>query len=58
MRWLYSLDLGNGLDCIGIGSVYQCDTLTVGYTSSVNVVVFITQKETALDLELLVPVIA
>ena len=28
MRWLYDLDLGNGLDDIGIGSVYQCDTLT------------------------------
>ena len=28
MRWLYNLDLGNSLDGIGIGSVYQCDTLT------------------------------
>ena len=29
MRWLYDLDLGNGLDDIGIGSVYQHDTLTM-----------------------------
>ena len=28
MRWLYDLDLGDGLDDIGIDSVYQCDTLT------------------------------
>ena len=28
MRWLYSFDLVNDLDDIGIGSVYQCDTLT------------------------------
>ena len=34
MRWLYSLDLGNGLDDIGIGSVYQRDTLTQVYEVS------------------------
>ena len=28
MRWLYGLDPGNALDDIGIGSVYQRDTLT------------------------------
>ena len=28
MRWLYGLDLGNSLDNIGIGSVYQRDILT------------------------------
>ena len=28
MRWLYDLDLGNGLGGIGIGSVYQRDTMT------------------------------
>ena len=29
MRWTYGLDLGNGLDDIGIGSVYQHDILTM-----------------------------
>ena len=29
MRWFYGLDLGNGLNDIGIGSVYQHDTLTI-----------------------------
>ena len=29
MRWLYGFDLVNGLDDIGIGSVYQHDTLTM-----------------------------
>ena len=29
MRWLYGLDLGNGLDDIGICSVYQRDTLAI-----------------------------
>ena len=29
MRWLYGFDFGNGLDDIGIGSVYQHDTLTM-----------------------------
>ena len=36
MRWLYGLDLGNGLGDTGISSGIKCDTLTSTIIASLN----------------------